>query len=219
MLNKIDNISPGSEYSKANKPSGFSGNLAAGYVHQSYVHDSVNISPALQYLNLVGWKLKEFKHIAKEKLFLDFILSDIEFQTTIDLVSIEKADALYYHVIKEDSEHYYKSKIISDLAVRIDNIQYDEEPTLINLSALNVFFQRIFKQRIYRELTQNDKYILDELVSGISSGIKEEFEYLNNQLFIFLEKLEGIKIDNKEPNSSDTNEIVTIKSIRLINAQ
>lgn len=219
MLNKIDNISPGSEYSKASRPSGFTGNLASAYVRQSYVHDSVNISPALQFLNLVRWRLKEFKHIAKEKLFLDFMLSDIEFQTTIDLVTIERANDLSYHIIKEGNETNYNSKIISDMLVKIENIQYDKEPELINLSALNVFFQRVFNQRIYRELTQSDKYIIDELVNGISTGMKDEFEYLNNQLFIFLEKLEGIRVDKKDRKEINQNEIITVNSIRLINVQ
>ena len=219
MLNKIDNISPGSEYSKANRPSGFSGNLATAYVRQSYVHDSVNISPALQFLNLVRWRLKQFKHKAKEKLFLNFILSDIEFQTTIDLVTIENADEVNYHMIKEGNESNFGSQIISEMSVKIENVHYDKEPELINLSALNVFYQRIFNQRIYRELTQGDKYILDELVNGISAGIREEFGYLNNQLFIFLEKLEGIEVDKKDRKYTDPGEVVTVKSIRLINVQ
>lgn len=219
MLNKIDNISPGSEYSKANRPSGFSGGLAAAYVRQSYIHDSANISPALQFLNLISWRLKEFKHIAKEKLFLDFILSDIEFQTTIDLVTIETADNINYHVLKDGNQSNFNSHIFSDLSVKIENINYDKEPELMNLSALNVFFQRIFNQRIYRELTQADKYIIDEFINGISAGIREEFNYLNHHLFIFLDKLEGIRLDKRERKYTNPGEVVTVKSIRLINAQ
>jgi hypothetical protein len=218
MLNKIDNISPGSEYSKASRPVGSSGSLASAYVRQSYVHDSVNISPALQYLNQVRWRLKEFKHVAKEKLFLDFILSDIEFQTTIDLDIVERADYLSYHITKLGNETNLNNKIISDLSVKIENIQYDDA-LLLNLSALNVFYQRIFNQRIYRELTQNDKYVIDELVNGISDGMQDEFEHLNNQLFIFLEKLEGIRIDKKGRKDFNQTDIVTVKSIRLINGQ
>jgi len=219
MLSKIDNISPGSEYSKANRPAGFSGGIASAYVRQSYVHDSVNISPALQFLNLVRWRLKEFKHIAKEKLFLDFIISDIEFQTTIDLTNVSQMDDLNYHIIKEGNEAFYNSKILSDLSVKIENIQYANDPVLINLSAFNVFFQRLFNEKIYRELTFNDKFILDELLSGISAGIREEFELLNNQLFVFLEKLEGIKVDKRYRKDINHSEILTFKSIRLINAQ
>jgi hypothetical protein len=219
MLNKIDNISPGSEFSKASRPIGFSGNFATAYVRQSYIHDSVNISPALQFLNLVRWKLKEFKHIAKEKLFLDFILSDIEFQTTIDLVGIERADDLNYHIIKEGSQSDYNNKIVSDFSIKIENIRYDNEQELINLSALNVFFQRIFGQRNYNELTENDQFILNELLRGISAGIEEEFEYLNNQLFVFLEKLEGIRRDKIVLRELNQSKIVSIKSIRLINVQ
>ena len=219
MLNKIENISSGSEFSKASRPMGFSGGIASAYVRQTYAHDSVNISPALQFLNLVRWKLKEFKHIAKEKLFLDFVLSDIEFQTTIDLISIESADDLNYHVIKEGNQLNYNGKIISDISVNIDNTEYGKDLELINLSALNVFFQRIFNQKNFNELNQNDQYLIEEIINGISAGIEEEFEYLNNQLFIFLEKLEGIRIDKKDIRKLNKSKIVNVKSIRLINAK
>ena len=90
---------------------------------------------------------------------------------------------------------------------------------LINLSALNVFFQRIFNQKNFKELNQNDQYLIEEIINGISAGIEEEFEYLNNQLFIFLEKLEGIRIDKKDIRKLNKSKIVNVKSIRLINAK
>ena len=123
------------------------------------------------------------------------------------LISIESADDLNYHVIKEGNQLNYNGKIISDISVNIDNTSM-EKTELINLSALNVFFQRIFNQKNFKELNQNDQYLIEEILNGISAGIEEEFEYLNNQLFIFLEKLEGIRIDKKDIRKLNKSKIV-----------
>jgi hypothetical protein len=218
MLSKIDNISPGSEYSKASKPSGFAATIASAYVRSAGLHDTINFSPALQFLNLVRWRLKAFKHVTNDKLFLDFVLSDIEFQTTIDLVNIESQAFLDYFLIKEGQESNSSKKIFSDFSVNIGRINYEQEPILINLSALNIFCQRIFEQRINREVTANDKYIMNEFVRGITGGIKDEFNHLNNHLFIFLEKLENIRIDGKNKSDLDFPDAIKIKSIKIINA-
>ncbi len=219
MLNKIDNISAGSEYGKAGKSPGYIGNFASAYTHRVDYHDSVNISPALQFLNQVHWRLKEFKHVANEKLLLCFLVSDIEFQTTIDLINLDQLKFLNYHLIKEFNSNDESKKIISDLSVKISDIHYDKEPMLINFSALNVFLQKILELRINRELTRSDKFVFDDLVKGLTTGMKTEFFQLNNQIFIFVDKLVGIKINIKEKGDSDFNETIIFKSIKVSDAK
>ncbi len=218
MLNKIDNISAGSEYSKSARPSGFGINAASAYNRRADIHDSVNISPALQFLNQVNWRLKEFKHSANEKLFLDFIVSSIEFRTTIDLVNINLLGSLDYNLIKEGSPAVSTSKIYSDLSSAIGEINYDTVPVLINFSALNVFFGRVFDMHIYRELTRSDSYIFEELLNGIGNGIRNEFDQLNSQVFIFLDKLINIKKESRSSGEADFDKVITIKSVKVINA-
>ncbi len=219
MLNKIDNISAGSEYGKTGRPTGYVGNFASAYTHRVDYHDSVNISPALKFLNQVRWRLKEFKHVENEKILLSFIISDVEFRTSVDLINIEQLKYLNYHTIKDfalTSEH----KIISsDYSAKIIEVNYDNEPELINFSALNVFFQRVLEMRINRELTRNDKFILDELVNGLTTGLKAEFIQLNSQILIFVNKLIGIKIHSKAKADSDFNETLIIKSVKISDAK
>ena len=219
MLNKIDNVSAGSEYGKTGRSTGYIGNFASAYTHRVDYHDSVNISPALQFLNQVRWRLKEFKHVANEKLYLSFIVSDVEFQTTVDLINIDQLKYLNYHSIKEFKLIDEPKKILSDYSVKITEVHYDNEPVLINFSALNVFFQRVLELRINRELTVSDKFILDELVNGLTTGLKTEFIQLNNQIFIFINKLVGIKIFSKEKADSEFNESLIIKSINISDAK
>ncbi len=219
MLNKIDNISAGSEYGKTSRSAGYIGNFASAYTHRVDNHDSVNISPALQFLNQVHWRLKEFKHVENEKLFLSFIVSDVEFQTSVDLINFEQLKYLNYHTIKNFKISTEPKSILFDYSAKIYEVRYDNEPELINFSALNVFFQRVFDLRINRELTRNDKFILDDLVNGLTTGLKTEFVQLNNQIFIFVNKLVGIKIHTKEKTDSNFNESLIIKSIKITDAK
>ncbi|MCL5030668.1 MAG: hypothetical protein M1480_16775 [Bacteroidetes bacterium] len=219
MLNKIDNVSAGSEYGKTGRPSGYIGNFASAYTHHVDYHDSVNISPALQFLNQVQWRLKEFKHVANEKLYLSFIASEVEFQTSVDLINIDQLKYLNYHTIKEFKLSNESKTILSDFSAKISEVRYDNEPVLINFSALNVFFQRVLELRINRELTRSDKFIFDELVDGLTTGLKTEFIQLNNQIFIFINKLVGIKINSKEKAESDFNESLIIKNLKISDAK
>lgn len=218
MLNKIDNISAGSEFSKSTRPAGSGINAASAYNRRADVHDSMNISPALQFLNQVNWKLKEFKNINNEKISLDFIISNIEFITTIDLVSLNKLEMLDYNLLKEEKSISSNDKIYSQISSRIEEIRYNIEPSLINFSALNVFFSRAMEMRIYRDLAEGDSYIFNDLLNGITYGIRNEFEQLNNQVFIFIYKLLDIKKENMPNNIIDSNNSFTIKSLKVIHA-
>jgi len=216
MLNKIDNISAGSEFSKSTKPAGPGINAASVNSRRADVHDSVNISPALLFLNQVNWRLKEFKHSGNEKLYLNFIVSNIEFFTKIDLVNLTKAESLNYNLLKEENTINSRVKIYTDISSGLKEIRYDMEPYLINFSALNVFFRRVMEMKIYRELTRGDSYIFNDLLNGITNGIQNEFEQLNNQVFVFIYKLINIKKENALNITSNFNETFTINSLKVI---
>ena len=218
MLDKISNISAGSGYSASAKSNSFNGLIGAVYNKKIGPHDSVNISPALKFLNLVNWKLKEFKHVINDKLFLAFLVSDIEFQISIDLLNFTNLFRLDYRVIKERKGDNWKSRTIMDLESVLGTIQYYEEPFLINFSALNVLFQRTFDANIYTEITENDRYLTEELMRDIKFGIKDEFGVLNSFLFTFIEKLTGLKNVNGLKINEDI-EPVTIKKIKVLNAE
>jgi len=219
MLEKINNISTKSDYSHGGHGSNFGTFLGSAYTRKVVQHDSADISPAFKFLNSVRWKLKEFRYITGEKLFLGFILSDIEFNTVIDLLNFEGINVLNYNVIKEIKEGNPNKKIIADLSVKVENINYFEEPVLINFSALNIFFQRVFNLDINREISREEKYFFDELLEGIFYGIQEEFILLNSHILIFLDKLSGQRITKREDSKKDYGETLVIKKFRVVNVE
>ncbi len=218
MLDKISNISAGSEFSRSVKTGSFNGLIGATYNKKINSHDSVNISPALKFLNQVNWRLKDFKHIVNEKLSLTFLVSDIEFQTTLNLVNLQNIVSVEYRIIKERRGKNWNSNTYLDLISVLDKIQYDEEPFLINFSALNVLFQRIFDINVFNEITQKDKFLIQDLLKDIMFGINEEFNSLNSFLFTFVDKLTGVKIVKREEVNDDAESII-IQKIKVLNAE
>lgn len=219
MLEKINSISTKSDYSQAVRTSNFGTILSSSYTRKVDPHDSVDISPAFKFLNSVNWKLIEFKHLVDEKLFLGFILSSIEFHMVIDLVNFQKINSFNYKVIKENKRDNPHKKIITDLSVKVSQINYSAEPVLINFSALNVFFQRAFGLNIFREISREEKYFFDDLLDGVFNGIREEFMSLNSHVLIFLDKLTGQRIGKKEVSPKEYGEIVVIKKFKVINVE
>ena len=218
MLEKINNISAGSEYGKSTKVNSFSGTLTASYTKKVDSHDSVDISPAMQYLNHINWRLKELKHIVNEKIFIVFVVSEIEFQTSLSLIDFNNLKFLDYKIVKEKKGENWRSKIFVELTSSVDKIWYDFEPKIINLSGLNVFLQRIFDANIYREINGDEKYLINDLIADILPGIKNEFDFLNNFLFNFVEKLTGIKLNENRNINFNNKEPIAINKIKVLNA-
>ena len=171
------------------------------------------------YLNQINWRLKEFKHTSNEKIFISFVVSQIEFKTSIEINNLDSLSGLNYSVSKHGEGMGKRSEAIGDLYVRLDKISYTEEPRLINFSALNIFFQRIFSLNLHTELTRNDSKVINDLMDGIAGGIKNEFDYLNNFLFIFLDKLNGIRASRKELPPAGEDNAVVIKKIKMLHAE
>ncbi|HED08913.1 MAG TPA: hypothetical protein ENI57_12395 [Ignavibacteria bacterium] len=216
MVDKINKINTGSDFSKSRGPKIYRAGIHSKYKPAFDRHDSVDISPAFKYLIHVHWRLKNFKYDTDEKLFIDFIVSGIEFQLTVDLMNFNKLSSFNYRLYKEIVNGTKKCKIACDVTSKIEWINYDHNSELINFSALNIFFNRIFDQNIYNGLTNDDQYFIDDLVDGIIQGIKNEFVQLNNQVLIFFDRLTGKRIPNNLLTIEDNLEPILINKIKII---
>ena len=219
MLNKIDNISAGSTFSNASKTTGANNNYNINFARRMDYHDSVDFSPYLKYINQINWKLKDFKYIAKEKLYLDFIISNIQFQITIDLTGFNELEILDYFIAKEFDKRSFKKKITSKILSKIGKLNYNQENLIVPFNNLNLFLQKAEESGLIGDTTLKDQYILDNLASDYLNGMVKEFEQLDNQVLIFLEKLAGIKIGINRKINLSPNDLLIIKQISVSNLE
>ena len=219
MLNKIDNIAAGSTFSNASKIPGAINNYNINFARRMDYHDSVDFSPYLKYINLINWKLKDFKYVAKEKLYLDFLISNIQFQINIDLDDLNELEILNYLITKEFDKKSLKKKISTKILSKIGKLNYNQENLIVPFNNLNLFFQKVEEFGLTGDTNLNDQYILDNLVIDYLNGMVKEFEQLNNQVFIFLDKLAGIKLGTDRKINLSKNDILIIKQISVSNIE
>lgn len=192
MLNRIVNISAGSDFKSASKP--FRGaKFDRTNASQGYRPDSIAISPAYNFLAKHNWKIKELI-MEGEKLHISFFLSGFEFLTVIPLKQINQLPSIEYTVIKEKEIDKAKRRIAAEFIVNIAEINYGREEFNFNLVKMEAFFNRLIHLRLNGELGPAERKSLDELLEGLAEGMQEEFNEINNGIFIFIEKYFNFKI-------------------------
>jgi hypothetical protein len=214
MLNRIVNISAGSDFKSATKPyRGAKYDRAQAY-HIYDGHDSIAISPAYNFLLKHNWKIKEM-NIEDDKLFINFFITDFEFITNISLKQINQLTNIEYTVIKEKEFEDVLSKIAVDFIVNLSNINYNEVDYIYNLSKIEIFFNRLMHLKLKGELSSSERKVLDGLLEGLAQGIQDEFNVINNSLFIFIEKYFDFKISGGN-NKININNSVFLTKIRPV---
>ncbi len=214
MLNRIINISAGSDFKNSTKPyKSFKFDRANAY-HTYDGHDSIAISPAYNFLLKHNWKIKELT-IEGDKLYINFFISDFEFATTIPLKQINQLTNIEYTVFKEKEIDDNKYRIAVDFLVNLVNINYSDIEYIYNLAKIEIFFNRLMHLKLNGELSSSERKVLDGLLEGLGPGIQEEFNAINNSLFIFIEKYFDFKITgwNKKVNINDSVFLTKIRPI------
>lgn len=210
MLNRISNITAGSDFKSSAKQSQSLKNGKTPIYHIYDGHDSINISPAYNFLIRHNWKIKEL-NIEDEKVFISFTLSGFDFSTTIPLKQINQLTNIEYTVTREKEIEGSKYKVSADFLVNLSKINYNEDEYQFLLTKLDAFFSRLMFLKLKGELTSSERKVIEGLLEGLSRGIQEEFDSINNGLFIFIEKYFNIKINGWSNKTFNNNSVIVTK--------
>ena len=212
MLNRILNITAGSDFNKAAKPirSSRQGKVLSYANYDG--HDSIAISPAYSFLLRHKWNVKEL-NVLEDKVYINFFLSEFEFITSVFLKQINQLANLEYTVIKDVNIDGKKYDLAVDFLVNIAKTEYNEEALNTNFTELTVFFEKLLHLKINPGINSADKKLIYGLLEEYGADIQEEFNSVNNCLFIFIEKYFNFKI-NGWPNNIKTNGSVFVTNVR-----
>lgn len=210
MLNRIINIAAGFDFKGAAKqPKNLK--YGKGHIYHMYDgHDSINISPAYNFLMKHNWKILDL-NVEDEKLFIGFIVSGFEFNTVIHLKQINQLTDIEYNVAKEKEIDGVKFKMSVDLIVNLSRINYDEVSQRFDMTNLESFFNRLVFLKLKGELTSADRKAIDGLLEGLAVGMQNEFDSINNGLFIFIEKYFSYKISSPAGRAVTSNSVFVMK--------
>lgn len=191
MLEKIINIKPALSYKGGRKAgSSFEKFLNKPFVQTAFGSDSLVFSPAAIFLSKINWHLKEIDTSEIEKLKLNFYIEDIEFETNIDISEIYNDNKRKFKVSKEFEVPQEKKRAEFIVTLNKEEIIITEDHLNENLEGTNKFLERIFEADFSFTLDSSEKYLINDLLTGIDEKMLEELKYIDAALLSFINKLE-----------------------------
>ncbi len=215
MLNRIRNIEPGSDYRKAGKFKGFGDSDKIIGHTQFSISDSKDLSPALEFLSKINWKLINLKFESKKNISLTLKFANYEISTVIDLLELSNLENFVYDI---STQSFFDGKSRAYLAKFKSNITHAAGITDLSnadLTSLDTLFERYRSLRFDTELKQSDKLFINNLLTDIQKELEELFDYINKIFLTFISKLTQLpRIDNFD-SKDYLEQLVTLISIKV----
>lgn len=212
MLEKVVNISPGTDYRKSSGNPKYYKKLGPhGYKTFQSGNDHLSISPATSLLASLGWKLKKL-NMNSEKLHLVFEIDGFEFETSVLLNELNHNPVVDYKIEKNFQGYLTEIFVTVLLKAPIGN-KFLHENGRRNLEVLQNFFEQFNVPGITKPNTITNKITIDSFLSDYKKQLKEEFGYINACLIQFIEKYFSVDVNfyNKQREEGE----VVIKSIEI----
>ncbi|MCX6169952.1 MAG: hypothetical protein NTX65_11460 [Ignavibacteriales bacterium] len=213
MLEKIVNISAGSDYKQSSKPGKQS--AVSNYINSYHAvsNDSISLSPATAFLSGIGWKLKKIQN-EKEKLHIVFSFDDFDFSTVINPAEIIQIPRIEYEIKYSISSYTGVVNMTIKVASPL-NLEGSESLQIkLHLNELNKFFGSIISTFGFRSDVSSNTYEVQKYFLEMESALQMEFNYLNKGLINFLEKYLSCKINLKN-DESNTRHMLELKLLQI----
>lgn len=206
MLEKIVNISAGSDYKQSSKSGSYS--KVSRYLSDYHPsgNDSISLSPATSYLSVIGWKLKKIL-IDKEKIHIGFSFDNFDFSTAINPNDISQMHRIDY-TIKYSLDTYTG---MVDLNIKISSVLVSEKQENIqvklHLPQLKKFLESVFSSSGYNSALSSENFEVQQVFTSMENELNREFNYVNGRLISFLEKFLTIKINLNQERTNFSNKL------------
>ncbi len=217
MLAKILNITPNSGFKNSSKSPELMKYIRGNSSALFSVNDSVNFSPAIQFLTRIEWQLKELSKTVNEKLLLTFCISDLEFRVIIDLATVSRISFITYEIQRTKTGNT-NEKVLLVLTSILSELTYEENEVLIRLNTLNKLFDRFEQLKLTDELSGVDISTLGYISDDLTPYLQTEFDYINKLLLVFIEKLTGKKTFGGTIKNETREAAIIIEKMKFVNA-
>lgn len=213
MLEKIVNISAGSDYKQSSKPGKQSS--VSNYIsnYHAVSNDSISLSPATSFLSGIGWKLKKFQN-EKEKLRIVFSFDDFDFSTAIipgEIIQLQRID----YEIKYSLNSYTG---IANMNIEVSSpLNFEGSESIqvkLHLPELKIFFGSIISSFGFKTDVSSSTYEVQRYFLEMENVLQREFNYINKGLINFLEKYLSLKISLKHEDVV-TRRMLELKLLRI----
>lgn len=215
MLNRIRNIEPGSDYRKAGKFKGFGDSDKIIGQSNFSISDSKDLSPALEFLAKINWKLINLKFKSKKSISLTLKIANYEISTVVDLLELSNLENFIYDITTQSSIEGNSSTYLAKFKSNITRIIEISDLSNADLTPLDTLFERYHSLNFDTGLHQSDKLFIKNLLTDIQKELEELFDYLNKIFLTFIRKLTQLpRIDNFA-SKEYLEQVVTLISISV----
>jgi len=214
MLERIVNITAGSDYKQSSRPAKQSQTSRTFESFHSTANDSISLSPATSFLSVINWKLKKFKK-EKERLLLEFFFDEFDFLTSFLLSDITQMHAIDYEISFISVSFINKNQIYLKVSVPFS---YDPQETIQlkkGLPGLRGFLLAVVAAHGFSNMVSAENYDIQIKFSDMESELLAELDYINRCLLNFLDKYLMLKISSKIEVTKDRNKL-ELKFLKLI---
>jgi len=214
MLERIINITPGSDYKQSSHPSSRHVNA---YKHLSSFstpsNDSFLLSPATAFLASINWKLKKILS-ENEKLKVIFSFNEFEFSTSFYLVEITQNQKIDYDIQRSYDSYIGAYDISTKISAPISLQNADTLQIKTELNSLQDFIKSVFNPGVSPEINWAENSEVQKIFFQMEKPLHSEFDYINECLLNFLEKFLSIKLNIKNENSN-ARDLLALKFLQV----
>jgi hypothetical protein len=196
MLEKIENIKPGSDYRHSNTPNKSA--QASRYLNSihSSSSDSFSLSPATVFLSSVHWQLKNF-HNENEKLTISFSFDEFDFSIIILIGEISLMTNLDYEIKRK----FETTRNNVEVSTKISSPLYKDQNHNIEIKNSLPVLQNMYNSFLTLSESSGsigaDDYFVRKIFLDLEAGLLGELMYVNKCLLNFLEKYLSLKFNLK----------------------
>jgi len=213
MLERIINITPGTDYKNSASKSGHYQRSAAFLsTLQSTLSDSISLSPATAFLSSVHWRLKKLSK-EKEKYVIAFEFDGFDFTAHVDQPEILVSHSLEYEIRKKVEQLTSRYEAYVQLITSVSD-KREMPGSRTELPVLSSLLEDFIEME---ELSYNlnaDTIEVKKKFSQRKDLLIQEFNYLNSCLVVFLEKYLSIKY-NFTAGAQNLNEGLLLRKVQI----
>lgn len=214
MLERILNISAGSDYKNSTSKSG-NYHRTSQFLStlQSSLSDSISLSPATAFLSSVHWRLKKLSN-EKEKFVIIFDFDGFEFTAHVGQPDILITHSVEYEV-KRKIENYAKLYEANFQFASHVSDQRDKPGSRTAMPELISFVKDLLDLEDLSYNLDSENTEVKKIFYQRSDSLQTEFSYLNSCLIMFLEKYLSINYNFTE-GAINTKEKLLLRKVQII---
>lgn len=215
MLDRVLNIKTRMGVRSEERAASYEKFAANPAMKDAFGKDSIIFSPAALYLAKLNWQLREINYPSKDKIFLDFYISDFHFQIEIDFLVFYSKERQTIHISRIKKPRDKRKRYSAFLSVKKDKMRFMEDYMETDLDGIKILFDRIIDLEARDRLVIGNRGASRNLISGIETRLFSDLQYIFAAIFTFIDKLAKFNVIKKHKFSGDTSEPVIIETIKV----